>query len=308
MTKNNLPEFSPEQEKAIVEGKNILASKQDVLMSIGQLQAFSNFRKYTTVGEILIYKKIKESKQYKGLVYQDEDGNSLTVGDIKELCLNFFGCSYQTMEERLCNLDAFGKEFLETSTKMGVGIRDLRALRQLPDEDQSMVIESEAVESGDKEAVKDLISELKAKHQKETTAIKQQLNNKDADLKAARQSRDENVAELQQTKEALHKKKFGTQKWQNDVRDFFAELHKTHNQINEGITKLYSLIEQLTFIEDLDDTARDMCVNAFVADNQLLVENLAHCWQTIDNQFGHIANSSKLSSEYLAELGFEGDA
>ncbi len=308
MTKKDLPEISPEQEKAIVEGKEVLASKQDALLQLGQIQAFNFIGKLVTVTELKIVQNIKESKSYKGLTYKDETGKPVTVTTWEECCQHILNTDYQNLDNRLRNLQQFGEEFFEQAQQMKLGYRDLRALRQLPDEDQTVVIESEAVESGDKEAVKDLIAELKAKHQKESTELKQMLNNKDADLKAARKGRDDTVAELQQTKEQLHKKKFGTQKWQHDVRDFITTLHKTHNQINEGITQLYSLIEQLTFIEELDDAARDMCINAFYADNRLLVDNLAACWQTIDNQFGHLADGSKLSSEYLAQLGFEGEA
>lgn len=164
-------ELSPGQEKAIIETKEVLASKQDVLMAIGQLQAFSNMRKYVTVTEILTFKKIKDSKQYKGLVYENDKGEPVTVTDLKEVCSVFFGRSYEAMTQDLKNLEAFGAEFLESSQSMGLGYRELRKLRQLPEEEQALVINAESVDISDKAAIVDLIEDLTAKHAKEKEAL-----------------------------------------------------------------------------------------------------------------------------------------
>ncbi|MBQ4853012.1 hypothetical protein J8L97_23070, partial [Pseudoalteromonas sp. MMG012] len=150
-----------------VQQQSEMADMQDVLLAIGQLQAFSQIRKYTTVGEILTYKKIKNSKKYKGIPYIGQDGESLIVRDLKDLCKAFFGLSYSSMEEKLGNLEAFGEEFLEASNRIGISVQTLRSLKELPKDEQAFIIESQAVESGDKEAIQELIDDLKSKHKKD---------------------------------------------------------------------------------------------------------------------------------------------
>ncbi|MBQ4853010.1 hypothetical protein J8L97_23060, partial [Pseudoalteromonas sp. MMG012] len=150
-----------------VQQQQDLASKQDALMQLGQIQAFNFIGKLVTVSEIKILQQVKESKSFKGLTYKGDTGEVLTVSTWDECCQNLLGMSRQSVDNRLLNLQKFGDEFFEAAQKMRLGYRDLRALRQLPDDEQQLVIESEAVETGDKEAVKELIDELKAKHKKD---------------------------------------------------------------------------------------------------------------------------------------------
>ncbi|MEK0158657.1 hypothetical protein WLQ65_05790 [Pseudoalteromonas piscicida] len=281
-----------------------LAAKQDVLMAIGQLQAFSNFRKYTTVGEILIYKKIKESKQYKGLVYKDDSGKSLTVRDLKDLCSHFFGCTYSTMEEKLTNLEAFGEEFFEASAKIGVGVRDLRSLRQLPDDQQQLVIESEAVEVGNKEAVQELIDELKTKHKKENDKLAQELDATERMLKASRNSASEKENKIVELTASLESKKFSAEKWKGEAKSFFEALAKTQNQVREGFNQLLVLSEQLETVQ-IDDKTYDAAKSAFYADSKILLTQLAGVWNEIHRTYGDL-DDARPSGEWLAELGFEG--
>ncbi|KAA1165771.1 hypothetical protein EU508_00525 [Pseudoalteromonas fuliginea] len=304
MAKNDLVDITPAQEKAIVQGKDILASKQDVLLKLGQAQAFNFAAKLLTVSELKILNEIKESKAYKGLTYTDSDGKLLTVSNWGECCKSILGSSQQHVDEKLNNLHRFGEEFFEQAQQMKLGYRDLRALRQLSNDEQALVIESEAVEVGDKEAVKDLIEELKAKHKKETATLKEELHASDAMLRANRELSSKNAVEMQNIKEQLHQKKFSPNKWQNDVRDFFTNLHKVHNQMHESLNQVMSLHEQLQFV-DMDDRAKDACIAAFYADNKLLVEQMALSWNTIENHWGHFQASAKPSGEFLAELGFD---
>lgn len=303
MTNKKPAEITPELEKALVQGKDILASKQSVLMEIGRLQALTHVKNYSTVAVITIFKRIRESKDYKGLTYE-KDGKTATVTTIEEFCPIFLGKSYRSLKEAEDYLDTFGEEFYESSKQIGIGNREMRALRQLPDDEQALVIESEAVEVGDKEAVKDLIEELKAKHKKETATLKEELHASDAMLRANRELSSKNAVEMQNIKEQLHQKKFSPNKWQNDVRDFFTSLHKVHNQMHESLNQVMCLHEQLQFV-DMDDRAKDACIAAFYADNKLLVEQVALSWNTIENHWGHFQASAKPSGEFLAELGFD---
>ena len=293
------------QEKNIVEAKSVLASKQDVLIKIGQAQAFNFVGKLLTVSELKLLHDIKESKAYKGLTHTDENGKVQTVSTWDECCQNILGSSRQHIDERLKNLHQFGEEFFEQSQKMQLGYRDLRALRQLPDEQQALIIESEAVEIGDKDAVKEMIQELKDHHNKEISSLKEEAKATEAMLKANRQMSNKTVIELQQVKEQLEQKKFSPDKWKLDVKEFFESMASVHQEMEQSLNKILSLNEQLDLIE-MDERAREASTSAWYANNKAMLERLAHGWNEIYRTWGHLDDMAKPSGEWLAELGFEG--
>ncbi|WP_462171116.1 hypothetical protein [Pseudoalteromonas xiamenensis] len=297
-------DITPTIEKALIEGKDLLASKQDVLLKIGQAQAFNFAAKLLTVSELKLLHEIKESKLFKGLTFSDSMGKTLTVSTWDECCTHIIGSSRQHIDEKLNNLQQFGEDFFESAQKMKLGYRDLRALRQLPEEEQTLVIESQAVETGDKEAVKELIEELSAKHKKEKDTLKQQLHASEAQLKASRDQSNKTAIELQQTKEQLHIKKFSADKWKGEAKQFFETLAKTQNQIRDGFNQMLVLSDQLETVE-LDDKTYDTAKSAFYADSKILLSQLAHVWNEIYRTYGH-QDDAKPSGEWLAELGFEG--
>ncbi|KZN57629.1 hypothetical protein N473_07065 [Pseudoalteromonas luteoviolacea CPMOR-1] len=281
-----------------------LASMQDVLMQLGQIQAFNFVGRLVTVTELKIAQKIKETKSYKGLTYRDDSGNSVTVTTWEDCCKHILKTDVQNIDNRLRNLQQFGEEFFEQAQKMKLGYRDLRALRQLPEEDQAIVIESEAVDSGDKEAVKELIDELKDKHNQETTKLKTELDASDRMLKASRKTSTEKEDELVKLRADLESKKFSSEKWKGETKNFFEALAKTQNQIRDGFNQMLQLSEQLETIQ-IDDKTYNAAKSAFYADNKILLTQLAGMWNEIHRTYGDL-DDAKPSGEWLVELGFEG--
>lgn len=165
-------DLSAEQEKAIADTKQVLSSKQDVLMELGQVKAFDFISKLATVATLRSLEKIKQSKSYKGLTYKAGNQELATVASWEDCCKYLLNTSARAIDDRLINLNAFGEEFFEASTSMGLGYRELRKLRQLPEEEQALVVDSEAVDMSDKEAVKELIEDLTDKHAKEKIQLK----------------------------------------------------------------------------------------------------------------------------------------
>jgi hypothetical protein len=261
-------DLSKNQEKALVEAKEVLASKQDVLMAIGQIQAFNNIRKYATVAELVTFKKIKESKQYKGLVYTAENGESATVADIKDVCTVFFGRSYRSMQEDEQNLEAFGQEFFESSHRMGLGNRELRKLRQLPDEGQQLVINSEEVDLADKEAVKELIEDLNFKQVTEKAELQKQLEDAEATVEAVRENSADKQQELDQAKEREAKRTFSQAPWQRQAVDNVAGMMKAKISVEQGINQLADIFDNLQNDESLDDKAIDLIARSLLSEVQ----------------------------------------
>ncbi|MCG9760703.1 hypothetical protein L1D50_16495 [Pseudoalteromonas sp. Isolate6] len=297
-------DITPTVEKALVDGKDLLASKQGVLMKLGNLQAFTHIKNYATVAEVILFKNIRESKEYKGLTYHAEDGSLRTVATIDEFCPVFLGRSYRTLKEAEDHLNAFGEEFYESSKQIGIGNRELRALRQLPEDEQALVIESEAVETGDKEAVKELIDELKAKHAKEKEKITQELDATERMLKVSRDSSSKKEEEIIKLKTDLESKKFSAERWKGEAKSFFEALAKTQNQVREGFNQMLVLSEQLETVK-IDDKTYDAAKSAFYADSKILLTQLAHVWNEIHRTYGDL-DDARPSGEWLAEMGFEG--
>src|SRR5690606_18983612 len=166
MSNNELP-ISHEQQKAVIQTKEVVAQMEEVMREIGQIEAFDFVQKLATVATLKLIQKVKETKSYKGLVYRTENGELATVTTFDEFCDLKLRAKRRTIEDRLVNLNALGEEFYEASQKIGLGYRELRKLRQLPADQQQLVIENEAVELGDKDALRELIDDLNAKHQQE---------------------------------------------------------------------------------------------------------------------------------------------
>jgi len=262
-----MSELNPQQQAAIVDAKNVLESKQDVLMAIGQIQALNNIKKYTTVGELLLFKKVKDSKQYKGLVYTDDSGKSMTVGDIKELCQYFFGCSYSTMAEGLQNLESFGQEFLESSQRLGLGNRELRQLRKLPTEKQKLIIESEEINLGDKEAVKELIEDQAFKHATEIAKLENEIEEANQTVSAVRENSAQKQVELDKIKELEAKRKFSQEPWKNGALDAAKGMLQARTLIIQGVNQLKDIFESFQNpAADLDDKALDYIARSLLAE------------------------------------------
>lgn len=262
-----LANLSSEQEGVVTDAKSILASKQDVLMAIGQVQAFNNIRKYATVGEIITYRRIKESKQYKGLVYVDDNGTSLTVGDLKDVCKYFFKRSYSAMQQDEQNLEAFGQEFLESAQNMQLGYRELAKLRQLPDESQQLIINSEAVELGDKDAIKELIEDIVLKQASEKAELKKQVEEANQTVEAVRENSATKQKELDEVKEIEAKRRFSQEPWKHQTLDLAKGMLEARVLIEQGVNQLTEIFKQITDVDSpLDEKATNYCARSIFSE------------------------------------------
>ena len=82
------------------------------------------------------------------------------------------------------NLNTFGEEFLELSQNLGLGYRDLRKLRKLPEDARAEIVDAEFSESADKEELLEKIEELTAKHVHEKQVLEGQLKQSQANYEA----------------------------------------------------------------------------------------------------------------------------
>lgn len=108
---------------------------------IGRIQATEMVSRMATVSKAMWLKEMKESRDYLS-VGDDENG----VKDWESFC-NHLGISRRKADEDILNLTALGEECLETCSRIGVGYRELRKLRQLT-HDGTITLDTNTIEIG----------------------------------------------------------------------------------------------------------------------------------------------------------------
>lgn len=155
----------------------------EVGQEIGRIQAlkFMCDVSQKIIAETFI--RIREGKKYKDLLVRDREGNVRRSQDLTDFCELVFGLSYRTVAELAQNYEALGSDLFEHAERIGLKTKDYRALRALPDDEQKLV-QLTLAEAGDRESVADLIHELADRHAQERAALRKELEDAQADLKA----------------------------------------------------------------------------------------------------------------------------
>ena len=135
---------------------------------LGQIQMSRAISKFTDVVSLSKLQYIKENKIYRSVAGQkavDSKGNEIAdVGTWAGFCAAL-GVSASKIDEDIANLKMFGEEALDQMQRTGIGYRELRQYRKLP-EDQKLAL-IEVAKAGDKEGFVELAEEIIAKHAKE---------------------------------------------------------------------------------------------------------------------------------------------
>ena len=143
---------------------------------LGQIQVSMAFSKLTTVVSLQKLKQVKEGKLYRSVAGQkaiNRMGVKITdVGTWAGFC-QALGVSASKVDEDLSNLRAFGEEAMDQLTNMGVGYRELRELRRLPDDEKLAL--TELAQSGDKDALADFAESLMVRHAKQKQVLQEQI-------------------------------------------------------------------------------------------------------------------------------------
>lgn len=137
---------------------------------LGQTSMALAFQKLARVTSLVKLHQVKERKLYRALagkpiadqVGKSGDASPLLKGTWDGYC-QLLGLSREKVDEDLRNLAAFGEEALQGLTRVGAGYRQLRKLRQLPDDDRSALIKIAASE--DREALLEMVEDLSARNE-----------------------------------------------------------------------------------------------------------------------------------------------
>lgn len=172
---------------------------------LGQAQMADAFAKFSVTVTTSKLAFVKEHKLYRALKGQkSRDGHDFLSGTWQEFC-GILGRSVEQVDEDIRNLRQFGEEALESMSRMGIGYRDLRQWRRLPDDARSALIEAAKMEN--KEAVIFLAEELIHTHTKEKDELQKKLTDTQADYDALGEVLSKKSAELDRTKQDLEKAK-----------------------------------------------------------------------------------------------------
>lgn len=293
-------DLSAEQQKAVVDTKSVLAAKEDVLRELGQIEAFEFINKLATVATLKLLAKTKESKSYVGLTYKDENNELATIATWEQFCSQKLNVSRRTIDDRLVNLSSFGEDFFEASKNLGLGVKDLRKLRQLPEEDQTLIIESEAIDAGDKEAVKDLIDDLTTKHAKEKKILEQRVSESEAVANARQklvQTANQQVeAKTEEVEKLRQVERHNPNKWLKQVQEINLASTRLMSQAIEAMAQLAELSDAIVTEQLSDEHAEHAtelmaCVQLHNVNELFMVANNLS-YETRD-RFGAYLNSAR---------------
>lgn len=149
---------------------------------LGQAQMADAFAKFSVTVTTSKLAYVKENKLYRALKGQkSSNGYEILGGTWPEFC-GLLGMSVEKADLDISNLKAFGEDALESMSKMGIGYRELRQYRRLPEDQKQALIE--VAKRGDKEGFVELAEEIIARHAKEKEALTAQVEEAAASLEA----------------------------------------------------------------------------------------------------------------------------
>jgi len=205
-----LVQDAPVNEEAVNVIQNLGAIAQEmaedrdlVNQVLGQAQMAGAFEDFSRTVRISKLAQVKENKLYRSIAgMKNPHGAEILRGTWEEFC-NLLNRSVDQVDRDIANLRAFGEEALESMTRMGIGYRELRQWRRLPDDAKSALIEASKL--GNLDAVQYLAEELIHTHTKEKDELQKKLTDTQADYDALGEVLSKKSAELDRTKQDLEK-------------------------------------------------------------------------------------------------------
>ena len=166
---------------------------------LGQAQMAGAFEEFSRTVRTSKLAYVKEHKLYRSIAgAASPHGAEKLSGTWEEFC-RLLGRSVDQVDRDIANVQAFGEQALESMSAMGIGYRELRQYRKLPEDQKQALIE--VAKAGDKEGFVELAEEIIAKHAKEKEALTAEVEETKATLEAkdrVLQTRAERIGELEE--------------------------------------------------------------------------------------------------------------
>ncbi|ACL32497.1 hypothetical protein [Glaesserella parasuis] len=279
--------LSQEQNAVALAAKAMTQDIAEAHEAMGMLKAFNFVGKLLTVGSLKILADIKETKKYKGLVTY-VDGKLLTVGSWEQY-VTACGLGVKKVDEDLRNLTVFGEDFLETSQRLGLGYREMRKLRQLPEAARAEIVEADYSEATDKEELIEKIEDLTAKHAKEKAELEAKLKRKSDDYDAQAKVLANKNAQIDRLDTELAKKTKAIETQTPDQRG--GQLREETTQISykaEAILRgqVWQAFEALAKHSEETSIDHRQFMSGVLAEYQLILSELQQHFQLDDSPSG----------------------
>lgn len=210
---------------------------------LGQAQIAGAFEDFSRTVRTSKLAHVKENKLYRALAgMKNPHGAENLRGTWEEFC-GLLGRSVDQVDRDITNLRAFGEEALESMSRMGIGYRELRQYRRLPEDDKSALIE--AAKAGDSAAFVDLAEELISKHVKEKDELQTKLDEVQRDHDALSKVEADTSRKLRDTKLEMEKLQLRTAPWSEKVAPFQVEIAKRQAVVDESLGRHLQAVEAL---------------------------------------------------------------
>lgn len=169
---------------------------------LGQAQMADSISKFSRTVRLTKLAYVKENRLYRALSGHKTPNGSALKGTWEEFC-GLLGYSKDKVDLDLQNLRAFGEDALESMSRMGIGYREMRQFRKLPDDSKQALME--VAKTGDKDAFVELAEEIISKHTKERESLEKELSEVKADYEARGERLHKKNEELEAAQFALQR-------------------------------------------------------------------------------------------------------
>ena len=213
--------------------KDAYSDERDLLNQLlGQAQMADAFAKFSVTVTTSKLAFVKENKLYRTLSGKKSGDGHQFSGTWDEFC-SLLGRSREQVDEDIRNLKTLGEDALESMSRMGIGYRELRQYRRLPEDQKTALIEAAKV--GDKDAFLEFAEDLIAKHAKE----KESLTKKLEDLASDGEAKARLLADKNAKIDELTTLRSSVSPWDEKVAVFKGEVSAHFDRLEEQVGQLY---------------------------------------------------------------------
>lgn len=209
------------------------SDERDLLNQLlGQAQMADAFGKFSVTVTTSKLAFVKENKLYKALKGKPSGNGYNYEGTWDEFC-SLLGMSREKADLDIANVRSFGEAALESMSRMGIGYREMRQYRKLPEDQKTALIE--AAQTGDKDAFLELAEDLIAKHAKEKDALSKRVEDLQSSVTALERLNDDKNKKLDE----LATRQATVDPWDEKVGQFKTEIAGGFDLLDDTVARLW---------------------------------------------------------------------
>jgi hypothetical protein len=206
---------------------------------IGAMKATKSFADSLDAAHLRAFMKVRDEKLHMGLPYADENGAMRAITTLEDFCRVYMGISYDTMRERTGQLELLGESAYDGAMRLGVTIRQLRALKGGDTDVRQKVVA--AIERGARGEVIELLDELLEDRREKAKALIEAEQQAEATHKVLDQ-KNRKIDQL--TSDKLQKPQ-----WHQQLEKAMASVDEVFSKLQLACAEAAALAETITDLE-----------------------------------------------------------